>query len=138
MGFEVERGGYLVSDEPERLDEELIRGYLRGSYWASDVPSEEILRSIRNSHAFGLYGERGQVGFAYLADVFVLDEHRGRGLGRWIVLCVLDHPGLRGVRKWMLSTRNAHELYQPFGFEEVDEPTRLMQRSLQGPGEEGT
>lgn len=147
MAFSAERGGYLVSDERGRLDEKLVCDYLRGSYWASEVPREGILRSIRNSHAFGLYGARGQVGFAravtdyarfaYLADVFVLDGHRGRGLGRWLVRCVLDHPELRGVRRWMLATRDAHGLYRPFGFAPPDEPARLMQRSFRGSSEGG-
>lgn len=108
MPYEVTEDPHLVSDDLSKLDLELAYGYLRGSYWASDVPREEILRSIRNSLTFGLYHERVQIGsarvvndcarFAYLADVFVLEEHRGRGLGRWLVECVLDHPGLRGVR----------------------------------------
>jgi GNAT superfamily N-acetyltransferase len=103
---ETHGGGYLVS------------GYLQGSCRTLDVPRTEILRSIEHSLAFGLYYGGGQIGFAravtyyarfaYLANVFVLEEHRGRGLGRWLVGCVLDHPDLREVHEWMLATRDAH------------------------------
>lgn len=96
------------------------------------MPQEDILRSIRNSLALGLYCGREQAGFArvvteyarfaYPAGVFVLEEHRGLGLGRWLVECVLTHPKLRGVRKWMLATRYAHGFYRALGFAEVDEP----------------
>lgn len=96
------------------------------------------MRSIRNSVTFGLYRGLDQVGFAqvvtdyarfaYLADVFVLEEHRGWGLGRWLVERVLEHPDLRYVRKWMLATRDAHRFYQDLGFEEVGEPEWLMER----------
>jgi len=111
--------------------------YLQGSYWASDVPREEVLCSIRSSLALGLYCEQGQIGFArvvtdyarfaYLADVFVLDAYRGLGLGRWLVERVLDHPDLRGVRKWMLATRDAHDFYRAFGFDRVGEPEWIME-----------
>jgi GNAT superfamily N-acetyltransferase len=96
------------------------------------------LRSIRNSVTFVLYHGLDQVGFArvvtdyarfaYLADVFVLEEHRGRSLGRWLVERVLEHPNLKGVRKWMLATRDAHGLYERLEFTEVDEPEWLMER----------
>lgn len=136
--YEAERGPYLVSDDPAKLDVELACDYLRGSYWASDVPRTEILSSIENSLTFGLYQGGGQIGFArvitdyarfaYLADVFVLQEHCGRGLGRWLVECVLDHPDLRTVRKWTLATRDAHRFYRDLGFTEVDAPDWLMER----------
>lgn len=138
MARESQRGGYLFSDDAARLDPELVCDYLQDTYWASEVSREELSRSIRNSMTFGLYRDLDQVGFArvvtdyarfaYLADVFVLGEHRGRGLGTWLVECVLDHPELRGVRKWMLATRDAHGLYEKLGFTEVDEPEWLMER----------
>lgn len=138
--FEKKSNGYLVSDDPARLDPEPVCDYLLGTYWAPDVSREELLRSIRNSLAFGLYHGMDQIGFArvvtdysrfaYLADVFVLEDHGGCGLGRWLVECVLDHPELRSIRKWMLTTRDAHGFYRPFGFEKVDIPEWLMERRL--------
>ncbi len=138
MACDSQRGVYLVSNDVARLDLELVCDYLRDTYWASDVPRTEILCSIRNSLACGLYYGGGQIGFArvvsdyarfaYLADVFVLEEHRGRGLGRWLGERVLEHPNLKGVRKWMLATRDAHGLYERLEFTEVDEPEWLMER----------
>lgn len=138
MTCESQRGVYLVSDDVARLDLELVCDYPRDTYWASDVSREELLRSIHNSVTFGLYHGLDQTRFArvvtdyarfaYLADVFVLEEHRGRGLGRWLVERVLEHPNLKGVRKWMLATRDAHGLYERLEFTEVDEPEWLMER----------
>lgn len=140
MSFEAARGGYTVSDDPARLDLDLVCDFLAGSYWASDTPREAIRRSVENSHAFGLYRGEDQTGFArvvtdrarfaYLADVFVLDEHRGLGLGAWLVECALGHPELRDVQKWMLATRDAHGLYARFGFTQPDGPERAMERRL--------
>lgn len=100
--LEAERDGYIVSDDPAKLDLDLVCGFLAGSYWARDTPRETIRRSIENSRAFGLYRGGEQAGFAravtdyarfaYLADVFVLEAHRGRGLGAWLVECVLHRP----------------------------------------------
>ena len=140
MSFESRRGGYVVSDDPVRLDLDLVCDYIRNSYWGSELSRNEILRSIENSLAFGLYLDRDQTGFArvvtdyarfaYLSDVFVLEAHRGRGMGSWLVEQVLNHPELRSVRKWMLATRDAHGFYRSLGFGEVDEPTWQMERRL--------
>lgn len=137
-GFEAKQGGYTVSDDPARLDLDLVCGFLAGSYWAANTPRETIRRSVENSHAFGLYRGGEQAGFAraitdyarfaYLADVFVLEAHRSRGLGAWLVECVLGHPELRGVRKWMLTTRDARGFYEQFGFTNVEAPEWMMER----------
>jgi GNAT superfamily N-acetyltransferase len=135
--MEWRRDGYLISTDSERLDRAVIWEFLRMSYWASGATREVIYRSIDNALAFGLYGPSGgQVGFArvvtdhvrfaWLSDVFVLDGHRGKGLGVWLVETVLSHPALVGVRV-MLGTADAHGLYERFGFSAAD-PKRIMDR----------
>ncbi len=133
----AERDGYLLSDERERLDVEAVWGYLRTAYWSENVPRDVVERAIAGSLCVGLYDSDGrQVGFAravtdsatfaWIADVFVLDEHRGRGLGVWIVEWLLDHPRLQGLRAVTLATRDAHTLYERFGF--VREGERRLAR----------
>jgi GNAT superfamily N-acetyltransferase len=131
------RSGYSITTDRSALDMVTIHTFLRTSYWARDIPRAVVERSLRNSLCFGLYAEDTQVGFArvvtdratfaYLADVFVLDEHRGRGLGKWLIECVLDHPDLQGLRRWSLATQDAHGLYRRFGFETPAHPERLME-----------
>ena len=134
--MEWERGGYLISDDRDRVDVETTWGFLRTSYWSPGVPREVVERSIAGSLCLGLYAPDGiQVGFArvvtdratfaWLADVFVLEPHRGHGLGVWLVSTVLDHQDLEAVRAILLGTADAHELYARFGFE-VPELGRYM------------
>ena len=120
------RGEYAISTDPSRLDLDVIHGFLVRSYWAEGRARERVARSIAHSLPFGLYHRDAQVGFArvvsdrvviaFLADVFVLEAHRGRALGKWLVETVLAHPELQTVRRWMLGTRDAHGLYRQFGF----------------------
>jgi GNAT superfamily N-acetyltransferase len=123
----AERDGYLLSDERERLDVDVIWGYLRTAYWSENVPRDVVERAIKGSLCVGLYDPDGnQAGFAravtdsatfaWIADVFVLEPHRGRGLGVWMVEWLLAHPRLQGLRAVTLATRDAHELYERFGF----------------------
>ena len=134
-----ERGDYLISTDRSRLDVELIHDFLsRTSYWASGRTLEVVQRSIKNSLAFGIYKENDQVGFArvvtdyatfaWVADVFVLAEHRGRGLSKWLVGVMLSHPRLQGFRRWVLATKDAHALYTRFGFIPLHRPERWMER----------
>lgn len=132
------RGEYAISTERERLDVGVIHAYLRRSYWAPDRTRDRVLQSLNESLCFGLYHSSGaQVGFArvvtdyvaiaFLADVFVLEEHRGKGLGVWLVGVATGLPELGHVRRWLLGTRDAQELYRKFDF--VDVPAgALMQR----------
>lgn len=133
------RDGYLLSDERERLDLELIWEYLRASYWSPNVPRDVVERSLAGSLCLGLYDPAGaQAGFAravtdaatfaWIADVFVLEQHRGHGLGVWLVESLLAHPDLDGLRSVMLATRDAHSLYERFGFESINE--RMMIRGV--------
>ncbi|HEV2853441.1 MAG TPA: GNAT family N-acetyltransferase [Thermoanaerobaculia bacterium] len=132
-----ERDGFTVSTDPARLDVDAVHAFLTTSYWAEGIPRETVERSLRNSLCFGLYEGRRQIGlarvitdgstFAYLCDVYVLPEMRGRGLGTWLMECVMAHPDLQGLRRFYLVTRDAHELYRPFGFTEIQSPERHME-----------
>ena len=131
-----ERDGYRISTDASLLDRDLIHSFLRDAYWSPNVPRDVVERSIDNSLNFGLYDRSGsQVGFArmvtdraafgYLADVFVLEPERERGLGKWLVETVLAHPDLQGLRRITLGTQDAHSLYERYGFKPAD-PSRLM------------
>jgi GNAT superfamily N-acetyltransferase len=134
----AERDGFVIDTDHSRLDVAMICDFVAASYWGEGVDLEDIANSIAKSRAFGLYAPDGrQAGFgrvvtdgsrfAYLSDVFVLGAHRGRGLGKWLVDVVMRHDGLGNIRLWMLATRDAHDLYRPFGFADV-EPGRIMGR----------
>lgn len=140
MTNEWKRDGYVISTERARLDMNLIHDFLtNSSYWAVGRSLETVRRSIEHSLSFGLYDENDrQVGFArvvtdyatfaWVADVFVLEEARGRGLGAWLMEVILAHPELQGFRRWSLATKDAHELYRRFGFSELKRPERWMER----------
>jgi N-acetylglutamate synthase-like GNAT family acetyltransferase len=138
MIFEWQREQYTISTNRERLDFNVIHGFLTQSYWAAGVPMEIVKRSIENSLPFGLYENDRQIGFArvitdyatfaYLADVFVLDAWRGSGLGHWLVAVIDSHPQLKGLRRWMLATRDAHGLYSTVGFQSLKQPDRWMEK----------
>ena len=138
MFHEQQDGDILVTTDPARLDLDVIHGFLSESYWAPGVPRGVVERSIRHSICFGaLEGER-QVGFArvisdratyaYVADVFVLPCHRGRGIGKRLMACITTHPDLQRLRLWSLFTRDAHGLYRQYGFHEARHPERLMEK----------
>jgi GNAT superfamily N-acetyltransferase len=137
MTHEWTRGDYTISTDPRRLDLDVIHGFLTRSYWAEGRSRERVALSIAHSLPFGLHHASGQVGFArvvtdhvviaYLADVFVLEPHRGRGLAKWLVETVVGVPELRHMRRWILGTRDAHGLYRRFGFEEPA-PGVLMEK----------
>lgn len=131
---------YQIDDNPDRLDIEMIHDYLsRRSYWAQDRPIETVIRSVHNSMCFGVYRGDVQVGFArvvtdratfaWLCDVFVVENERGQALGKALVKAVVGHPDLQGLRRMMLATRDAHSLYQKYGgFDLLIDPTRWMER----------
>jgi GNAT superfamily N-acetyltransferase len=136
------RDGFTVSTDPARLDVDAVHAFLTTTYWCEGIPREVVERSLRGSLCFGLYTGVGQIGlarvitdgatFAYLCDVYVLPEHRGLGLGTWLMECVMAHPDLQGLRRFHLVTRDAHELYRPFGFQEVARPERHMEIARPG------
>lgn len=135
--MEWRREAYSISTDPDRLDRAVIHGFLRESYWAPEIPREIVDKSIRNSLPFGVYEGEALVGFArvitdfatfaYVADVFVLSSHRGRGLAVWLMEVIRAHPELQGLRRWVLATRDAHGLYRKSGFTEMDNPKRFME-----------
>lgn len=127
---------FEVSTDPARLDLDIVHGFLRTSYWASGRQREVVERSIANSLCFGVYEDGRQVAFArvvsdkavfaYLMDVFVVPEYRGRGIANILMRAVLDHPDLQNLRVFLLATRDAHGLYSQFGFRPLAEPDRWM------------
>jgi GNAT superfamily N-acetyltransferase len=135
--MEWQHGDYSISTDRERLDREVIHAFLRESYWAKGIPREVVDRAIENALCFGLYEGNRQIGFArvisdfstfaYLADVFVVDSHRGRGLGKWLMQVIRAHPDLQNLRRWMLATSDAHGLYRKFGFRRLEKPERIME-----------
>lgn len=133
------RGEYLITTDPERVDIAVVHGYLsRESYWAKNIPLDVVERSIDHSLCFSIHKGDSQIGFArvttdratvaYLGDVFVLPEHRGQGLSKWLMECIIGHPELQGLRRWMLATADAHGLYAQSGFTPIKNPDRWMER----------
>ena len=138
MAMAWQRDAFEISDERGRLDIGAIHRYLsRESYWAAGISEALVARAIAHSLCFGLYRGAEQAGFArvvtdratyaYLCDVYVEAAHRGRGLGKWLVGCVLDHPDLQGLRRMNLMTRDAHDLYRPFGFRAMPDASRYLE-----------
>ena len=135
--IEKHRDGYVISTDPARLDLDVIHGFLSEAYWCEGIPSQTLERGIRNSLCFGVYADGRQVGFArvitdratfaYLADVFIVESHRGRGLSKWMMEVIMAHPDLQGLRRWSLGTRDAHSLYRRYGFAPPKFPDRLME-----------
>lgn len=124
---EYRRGEFLISTDRNRLNLDVVHNFLTNCYWAKGIPREVVARSIEHSLCFGIYdGDARQVGFArvvtdfatiaYLGDVFVLESHRGRGLSKWLMECITQHPALQNLRRWILLTRDAHRLYSRYGF----------------------
>jgi GNAT superfamily N-acetyltransferase len=130
------KGELAVSTDPARLDLSVIHGFLSKSYWAEGIAVERVARSIAGSLPFGVYDGNTQVGlarvitdratFAYLADVFIVESYRGRGLSKWLLECILTHPELQGLRRFLLATRDAHGLYRKAGFTPLGDPERFM------------
>jgi GNAT superfamily N-acetyltransferase len=135
---EWQKHDYLVSTDKSKIDINTVHDFLFQSYWAAGIPIETVKRSIENSLCFAIYQQEMLVAFArvitdlatfaYLADVFVLPEHRGKGLSKWLIEIIVDHPQLQGLRRFTLATRDAHSLYEQFGFTVFDNPERWMQR----------
>ena len=137
---EWRRGEFVISTDKSRLQLNFIHDFLsNSSYWAKGRTLEVMQRSIENSLNFGVFKGDAQVGFArvvtdygtfaWLADVFIVEEYRGQGLGIWLIDVITSHPGLQGFRRWVLATRDAHELYRRFGFTEITELKRWMERT---------
>lgn len=137
MTYEVKRRKYIVSSDKRKLHWDLVCTEIKKQYWAKDLSIAVIKKSIKNSRAYGLYYENQQIGFAkalsdqsrfaYLSDVFILEEHRGKGLAIFLIKSILNDPELKHVAKWMLATKDAHNLYKKVGFEKLKNPNAFMQ-----------
>lgn len=135
---EAQRERFTISTDPERLDIDRIADMLSRAYWAVGRPPARTRRALQNSLVFGLYEGERQVGlarvitdysiFAYLCDVFIQEEYRAHGLGKWLIETILAHPDLRDVRRWVLVTNDAHELYKKYGFGTIEDPQHWMQK----------
>lgn len=131
------RGEYTITTDRDRLNVEAIHAFLSKSYWSPGVPIRIVRRAIANSLCFGVFHEQDQVGFArvitdkatfaYLADVYIIESHRGKGLSKWLLEVIQGHGDLQGLRRFMLATRDAHGLYSQFGFMELANPSLMME-----------
>jgi GNAT superfamily N-acetyltransferase len=139
MSHTYQNGPFVVSTDPIRLDIDLIHTFLAAeSYWARGIDRATVVRACRHSLCFGLFDGQAQIGFArvisdyatyaYLNDVFILEAYRGKGLGQWLMECVMAHPDLQGLRRFALTTRDAQGLYAQFGFGPLHYPDRHMER----------
>lgn len=131
------KDSYCISTDQSLLDIDVIYQFVSNSYWAKGIPGETLSKALAHSLCFGLYEQETQIGFArvitdgatfaYLADVFIVEQHQGKGLSKWLMEVVMSHPQLQGLRRFMLATRDAHGLYEKFGFTAIAEPQILMQ-----------
>jgi len=131
------KGEFTVSTDRKRIDLDVVHSFLTECYWAKGIPREVVARSLENSLCFGVYAKSKQIGFArvisdyatyaYIGDVFVLEPLRGRGLGKWLMECVMQHPRLQGLRRWSLVTSDAHGLYAQFEFGPLKTPQKYME-----------
>src|SRR6266487_1776006 len=136
--IEWRKDDYILSTDKAKIDVNAVHQFLTHSYWAEGIPMDLVKRSIENSLCFGMYYQQKQIGFArvisdfatfaYLADVFITPEERGKGLSKWLMQTIIDHPYLQGLRIFTLATKDAHELYAQFGFTLFDKPERWMQK----------
>lgn len=139
--LEAVKDEYRISTDKAQLQLPVIHRYLsEDSYWAKDIPEHLVSASIENSLCFGIYHGNEQVGFArvitdyatfgYLADVFVLPEHRGKGLSKWLMDVINEHPGLQQLRRMMLMTQDAHGLYLQYGYAPLEHPHYAMSKRV--------
>lgn len=135
---------YRVSSELSEMDFDVIHGFISNSYWAQGMPAALLQKALSNSLCFGVFDKDNQqlafarlitdkATFAYLADVFVLESHRGLGLSKMMMAAIMEYPDLQGLRRIMLATRDAHGLYAQFSFKAVDAPETLMQIRFENP-----
>ncbi len=135
---EWRKDNWVISTDPAKPDVDAIHAFLTHAYWCEGITREIVERAVRHSLSFGLYDGTAQVGlarvvtdyavFAYLCDVYVLESHRGRGLGKWLIECVMTHPQLQGLRRFNLATRDAHGLYTQFGFQALAKPESHLEK----------
>ncbi len=130
----------IISTDSDKLDIDFIHEFLTRSYWAKGRTKEEVLITIKNCFNFGVYLDGRQIGFArlltdyavfgYLMDVFIIEEHQGKGYSKQLIQAITEHPDLQQIQRWMLRTGDAHGLYKQFGFKEVEEPSLIMEKLI--------
>jgi N-acetylglutamate synthase-like GNAT family acetyltransferase len=135
---EWKKDDYSISTDKSKIDLNTVHDFLMHSYWSENIPKDVVKKSIDNSLCFAVYHHENLIGFArvisdfatfaYLADVFILPGQRGKGLSKWLMQVIMDHPDLQGLRRFTLATRDAHGLYAQFGFTSFDRPERWMQK----------
>ncbi|CAN5745891.1 GNAT family N-acetyltransferase [soil metagenome] len=135
-----QKDAFCISTDTAKLNISYIHQFLTYTYWAEGISIEIVKKSIEGSVCFGLYENHLQIGFArvvtdkatfgYLADVFVDEKYRGRGLSKWLMEVIMAHPELQGFRNWMLGTKDAHGLYAQFGFTPLNQPERIMRKNV--------
>jgi len=135
--MEIKNGEYLISTDKRKLDVNVIFNFIAKSYWGQGLTIEKVKRAIENSLCFGVYVNDAQIGFtrvitdftgfAYIADVFILENFQGRGLSKWLMKVILEYPELQGLRRWLLATKDAHSLYKKFGFTQLENPLQFME-----------
>jgi GNAT superfamily N-acetyltransferase len=140
MTQEWRLGEYSISTDKHRLDLRAIHSFLTKTYWAEGIPFEIVKKSIEHSLNFGVYKAEKQVGFArvitdyatyaYIGDVFIMEDFRAQGLSIWLMQVIADYPELQGLRRWSLLTSDAHELYRKTGFQELQNPELYMEKAI--------
>lgn len=138
MKNEFKKDEFIISTDKRKLDFKTIHNFLTNCYWSNGISMKLVRKAARNSICFGVYHGKKQIGYArvitdyvrfgYLADVFIIEEYRGRGLSKRLMKTILNSPQLKDVHAWMLATKDAHGLYEKFGFKKLDEPERFMRR----------
>lgn len=144
--FEAQRDRFTITTDKSRLDIDTICDFLTRAYWAKGRPRERTERALENSLVFGLYDGPRQIGlgrvvsdyaiFAYLCDVFIHEDYRALGLGKWMIETIMSHPDLQGLRRWTLATRDAHGLYRQYGWNSLSDPGGWMEILRPFAGEE--
>jgi GNAT superfamily N-acetyltransferase len=134
---EFEKDGYIISTDQSKLQFDVIHDFLKTAYWSKNIAFEKVKKAAKNSLCFGMYYQNKQMGFArvitdytsfaYIADVFIIKEHRAKGLSKWLMQVILDFPELIDIRKWALRTADAHSLYSRFGFKSPEKPESYME-----------
>ena len=134
----LSKGDYLISTDKRKLDINAVHEFLsKKAYWCLNIPIDKVQTAIENSLCFGVYKAEKQIGFArvitdfstiaYLGDVYILEEHRGKGISKWLIEIIMNHPQLQGLRRWILLTGDAHELYRKYGWTDIADPTKWME-----------
>ena len=143
--IETKKDNFTISTDPSRLDVDAIVDMLTRAYWAKGRPREHTERALANSLVFGIYDGNKQIGiarvvsdyatFAWLCDVFIHEDYRARGLGKWLMQTITSHPNLQGLRRWLLATHDAHGLYKQYGFTPLENPHNWMENLVRSPHE---